>query len=354
MSIKVLSLFSNVGIGETYLHKNNILVKVANDICTDRCILYKHLYPQTEVVCGDITKENVYKEIILKAKSNNCNFILATPPCQGMSIAGKLSQNDPRNMLITKVVDSINDLNPDYVLIENVPKMLKQEIEVSNQPIQILDYIKKSIDSNYVIQSKVLDTADFEIPQTRKRAIILIHKHSVKPLVFPKTGGKKITVKDSIGHLPSLESGQDSEVKWHKAKVHNKNHILWMKHTPSGKSAYENYDNDINEFYPKKDNGKVISGFRTCYKRISWDKPCPTITMCNGAISSQNNVHPGRLLLDGTYSDARVLTLLELFLLTGLPENWNIPDDINENFLRKVIGECVPPKLILELTKCLK
>jgi DNA (cytosine-5)-methyltransferase 1 len=43
--------------------------------------------------------------------------------------------------------------------------------------------------------------------------------------------------------------------------------------------------------------------------------------MCNGAISSQNNVHPGRKLPNGTYSDARVLTIYELMLLTGIPKN---------------------------------
>ena len=49
---------------------------------------------------------------------------------------------------------------------------------------------------------------------------------------------------------------------------------------------------------------------------MHWDKPAPTITMKNGSISSQNNVHPGRLLPNGTYSDARVLTVAELSILT--------------------------------------
>jgi DNA (cytosine-5)-methyltransferase 1 len=47
--------------------------------------------------------------------------------------------------------------------------------------------------------------------------------------------------------------------------------------------------------------------------------------MRNDAISSQRNVHPGRLKKNGTYSDARVLTPLELMLLTSLPKKWNVP-----------------------------
>ena len=72
---------------------------------------------------------------------------------------------------------------------------------------------------------------------------------------------------------------------------------------------------------------------------MSRDKPAPTITMANGSISSQNNVHPGRLQADGTYSDARVLTLKELYILTGLPETWQAPPRASSHLIRKVIGE---------------
>jgi DNA (cytosine-5)-methyltransferase 1 len=68
--------------------------------------------------------------------------------------------------------------------------------------------------------------------------------------------------------------------------------------------------------------------------------------MRNDAISSQRNVHPGRLLKDGTYSDARVLTPLELFILTSLPKDWGIPDDTPEILIRQVIGESIPPLMI--------
>ena len=84
----------------------------------------------------------------------------------------------------------------------------------------------------------------------------------------------------------------------------------------------------------------------TTYKRIEWDKPAPTITMCNGAISSQNNGHPGYLKENGEYSDARVLTLKEILILSGLPDNWKAPEWASENMIREVIGEGVPPRLI--------
>ena len=73
--------------------------------------------------------------------------------------------------------------------------------------------------------------------------------------------------------------------------------------------------------------------------------------MRNDAISSQLNVHPGRLQDDGTYSDARVLTPLELMILNSIPRDWNIPDDTPEILIRKVIGESIPPLLVKKIVE---
>ena len=82
---------------------------------------------------------------------------------------------------------------------------------------------------------------------------------------------------------------------------------------------------------------------------MRWDEPAPTITVRNDCISSQRNVHPGRLLKNGTYSDARVLTPLELMILDSLPEDWNIPDDTPEILIRQIIGESVPPLMVQKI-----
>ena len=73
--------------------------------------------------------------------------------------------------------------------------------------------------------------------------------------------------------------------------------------------------------------------------------------MANGVISSQCNVHPGRKNADGTYSDARALTVYEIMKLFTIPDDWNIPDWANDNFIRKVIGEGVPPLLIQKIVE---
>ena len=339
-----VSLFSNVGIAETYIKTHNIDIVVANELLEKRASFYKYLYPNVNMVQGDITLKEIYDQTLDLSKKLNCEFLLATPPCQGMSVAGKMKQDDPRNSLIKYVVKFIEDLQPNYVLIENVPGILKAYIMINGKKTLITDYIENSLKKlGYFVNPVLIDTADYGTPQSRKRAIFLISKLSKWEIPAKE---KRISVLEAIGHLPSLESGEKSNIKYHYAKIHNERHIEFLRHTPTGKTALHN-----KVYYPKKEDGTRIKGYSTTYKRIDWDKPAPTITMANGSVSSQNNVHPGRLREDGTYSDARVLTLKEIFILTGLPEDWHPPEWASENLIRQVIGEGIPPKLIDRLLR---
>ena len=339
--INGISLFANVGIGETYFKEKGINICVSNELIEKRCDFYSHLYPESKMICGDISDPDVFNELVKEYKENDCDFLMSTPPCQGMSVAGKMDKNDPRNSLIIYAVELIKETRPSNIIIENVHQILKFSILVDDEEVKIVDYIHRELEPlGYFINADVLDCADYGTAQTRKRAIFLIS--NIRKWEFPKKMDK-ISVRDVIGDLPSLESEEKSDIPWHYAKKHNKNHILWMKHTPTGQTAF---DNEV--YYPQKD-GRRIKGYNTTYKRIEWDKPAPTITMCNGAISSQNNVHPGRKLDDGTYSDARVLSILEILRLSGLPDDWNIPDWATDNFIRQVIGEAFPPKFSAKL-----
>ena len=259
-------------------------------------------------------------------------------------MAGKMDPDDIRNTLILKVIEAIKKLDPDYAIVENVVQMLKTGIIFEGEPIKILDLIHQELGDKYNIKSQVMDAADFETPQYRKRAIILLSKKEFKEWKLPKKH-PHITVREVIGDLPSLEAGQKSAIPLHEGKKHNNNHILWMKHTPTGETAHHN---EVN--YPQKD-GRPIKGFMSTYKRMGWDRPAPTVTMANGSISSQNNVHPGTLQNDGTYSDARVLSILEIMRISGIPTNWAIPSWASENLIRHVVGEMVPPKLIYHIVK---
>jgi DNA (cytosine-5)-methyltransferase 1 len=373
-----VSLFANVGIAEALFSEIGVEIKVANEIDEKRVKFYSEVYPETNMICGDITDEKIFKKIINESKKAGVNFVIATPPCQGMSEAGKRDIFDERNQLISYTIDLIKELNPEFVLIENVPTLLKTKIIINDEVVTIPEYVRHELGDAYNInKDTLLKAMDIGVPQMRKRNIFLMTRKDLNlEWIFPAKE-EQINLRDSLGDLPrldpmlregidfTLEKFPDFEKKrdeaekiskWHRPPVHSWKQVEWMMHTPSGKSAIYN---DV--LFPQKNDGERVKAHHNNYRRMNWDKPSRTITQNNGVISSLCCVHPGReYIADGTtlYSDARVLTIFEIFIVSSLPTDWNIPSWADESFIRKVIGEGIPPlmvkKVMLELLKLLE
>lgn len=372
--LKGLSLFANVGIAEAYMKEIGIDIKIANEIDIDRARFYSEVYPETEMICGDITDNEIRSSIVEKSISYNVDFIIATPPCQGMSDAGLRLKYDPRNQLISYAVDVIKKVKPKFVLLENVPQQLKTKIKYNDEIILIPEYIKKELGDDYRFNYNNLVMAkDYGVPQLRERCIFLLVRNDLKyNWEFPEKQ-KEITLFEAIGNLPSLDpklrDGMDltlekfpdfykkqekalSVSKWHFPPTHSWKQVEWMMHTPTGKSAIYN-----EKHYPQKDDGTPVVAHHNHYRRLKWDMPCRTITQNNGVISSLACVHPGREYQskngETLYSDARVLTIYELLIVMSLPLDWNIPEWASESFIRKVIGEGIPSKLVKTIMEAL-
>ena len=365
--MRAVSLFSNVGIAETYFKDIGVHVAVANELLPQRADFYRHLYPNTHMITGDITDPVVYRTIIDAAKKEPVDLLIATPPCQGMSIAGEMNPYDERNSLVKYAIDAVLDLRPTYVLIENVPQQLTTPISYEGVEITIPQYIEKRLGTFYNINTeKVLDTMDYGVPQMRRRAIFLCAEKSTGiRWEFPPKEPKVVTLEEAFKGIPDLwpeikeKEFRDrlpknstealSFHKWHQPMTHVWRNVECMLYTPTGNTAY---DNPVH--YPKKINGERVKGYDTAYHRMFWDKPGSTITTYNFRIGSQNNVHPGRPWKkdengDMMYTDPRVLTIYELMIVSSLPTTWNIPDWATDNLIRTVIGEGIPPLLIKKL-----
>ena len=366
-----LSLFANVGVAETYLDELGIEIKVANELEPKRAKFYSHLYPKTNMIIGDITDEEIRKAIVLESKKNNVDFIIATPPCQGMSLAGKMDKFDKRNQLIYYAIEVIKKIKPKYILLENVPQLLRTKIKVDNVIISIPKYIHKELDDYYnFADENIVSARDYDVPQMRKRNIFLLSRKDMNYVWQVPKKKKTITLRDAIYDLPSvdplLKEGLEETLKlfpnylikkenaekvskFHRPPIHAKKHVIAMMHTPSGCTAF---DNKI--FYPKKDDGTRVNGHYNTYRRFEWDKPARTITQNNGVISSLCCVHPGKPYVQNgevLYSDPRCLTLYELFIVFSLPKDWNVPDWADERFIRRVVGEGIPPMLIKSIVE---
>lgn len=366
---KALSLFANIGVAEAYLKDIGIDVVVANELIERRAVLYSKIYPETHMICGDITSEDIYNKIVSESQACGVDIIMATPPCQGMSTAGQQVKNDDRNLLICQVLNMAQKLMPKYIFIENVPLFYQTKIIVNHTEILIPDLIEKELGKLYKINKYIIDTKDYSVPQTRERAIILMTRKDLnKEWLLPEKDKKIVTMRDAIGDLPPIDPYvtdiSEEELinmfpNFHKRKAdainispwnepphHIKRQVVVMQHTPTGCTAFDN-----EHYYPVKANGEAVKGYHNTYKRQNWDTPAYTVTMDNRKISSQNNVHPGRE--EGKdeegntiFSDARTLTLYELMRIMSLPSDWPVPIGTSEAFLRRIIGEGIPPLFV--------
>ena len=371
--LRGLSLFANVGVAEARLKPLGVDIRIANELVPERARFYADVYPETHMVQGDITDEVLRARVIEEAIEKDVNFIIATPPCQGMSRVGKMEELDVRNQLIYYAVDAIKRIVPEYVLIENVTTILHTKIAVDGKIMMIPDYLQKELGAFYEFNKRtVVRAMDYSIPQIRHRNIyLLVRKDKHIEWEFPASTGT-VTLEQAIGGLPSLDpllrEGMEETLrrfpdferkralaaavsKWHRPPIHSWRLVEWMMHTPTGHSATEN---EIH--YPVKTDGTRVSAHYNQYRRLEWDKPSRCLTQNNGVISSLACVHPGRPYRQNgeeLYSDPRVFSIYELLIISSLPLDWPIPDWADENLIRKVIGEGVPSHLIEVIVQAL-
>jgi DNA (cytosine-5)-methyltransferase 1 len=367
LNFKALSLFANVGIAEIYMNELGVEIVVANELLENRANFYRHVHPKTNMISGDITNRDIFNEVITNSKRAKVDFIIATPPCQGMSCAGRKDPLDPRNNLIFYAIEAIKLIRPRFVILENVPMQQHTLISCNGKNIVIPEYVLNELGEDYDFnERRIVNSMNYGVPQSRSRYIYLLSRKDEKiNWEFPKPSEQIITMREAIGNLPSLDPclREQSEKwrfpqyenkiqeglnisKWHYPPVHSWKQVEWMIHTPSGYSAFKN------KVYFPMTKGRRIKGAPRTYMRMDWDKPATTIMQNSGVISAFSTVHPGRSILESEddtkrfFSDARALSIYELLILSSIPVNWNIPDWADDILIRKVIGEGVPPKLI--------
>ena len=349
------SLFANVGIGTYYLHNQNINYAVANELLGDRAEWHDYIYPNADMVQGDITDPEVYNKLVQLHKQHGCKLVLASPPCQSFSKANnsKGKASDIRTPLFRTNLDVIRDTDTDYTMIENVPDFLNakpKQLKELLGDLTIGEYIKQELENmGYVVNIGVYSAADYGTAQDRQRAIILAAKKELGLWKFPKKDKFRKLLFEAIGDLPSLEPGQqDPERPMHYALDLPACQIEFLKHTPTASSAWKNKK----EYQPVNvDGSESCAQFKASFSRKDWNKPSNTVLTDSGSLGGMINIHPGRPLSDGTYSDCRPLSILELFRITGLPDDYPILEKFikNDKLIREVIGECFAPLHVARL-----
>ena len=346
--------FASVGVGEEKLAQIGLFPSVVNELEEIRCRWYRERHKNAEVIQGSIDDPVIFEKIVVAHLKHKNKLILASPVCRDFSIAGKRNFDNPRARLIFPVLElarRVNDVN-EYILIENVPGFLTASPENwpevnGEEKINLGTYVKRELEKlGYIVNIAVVFGCDYNTAQKRRRAFILASKKG--KWLFPEKDEQWKTLMDVIGHLPSLNNpGDTSKYKWHDfPNGIDEETIKVLRETPTGCSAQDNEE----EFQPrKKDGSRSGAKFQSYNMRNCWGLPAATVMQHNGNPGGHKTIHPGRPLSDGTWTDPRPFSILEILLITGLDANYFIPDWATEELIRNILGDCLLPNVNLAL-----
>ena len=184
---------------------------LATDIDEAACTTIAINNIEIPVLCGDIVNKNIKEEVIKIAKNYGAEIICGGPPCQGFSMAGFRSNDDPRNQLFHDFVDIVKIVSPKIVVFENVEGLLSYENGNTYNEILML-----FSELGYNCLGKLLNTSDYGVPQKRKRVIIICTRKDLKCVpaeLFPepttKEENEKISVFQAISDLETIPCGEE-------------------------------------------------------------------------------------------------------------------------------------------------
>lgn len=375
-----ISLFSGAGVGCYGFKMNGFECIITNELLTKRLnvqIVNKKCRYKTGYLAGDITdptiKTRLFHEIEkweVKHNIKEVDVIIATPPCQGMSVANHKKKNESgRNSLIVQSLKIIHEVQPKFFILENVRTFLSTSCQDSDSKEKTIgEAINFNLGGNYNILSQVLNFKNYGANSSRTRTLVIgVRKdiENVSPYdLFPQEHEPK-TLRELIGDLPSLNKmGEISEDIYHAYREFNVKMLSWIENLKEGQSAFQNKDKARIPHAIRK--GKVIfnkSKNGDKYARWYWDREGPCIHTRNDVLASQNTIHP---------TDNRVFSIREIMLMMNIPNSfkWTKQSSSKLNRLtftekkyflkkeelniRQCLGEAVPTVIFASIAQKIK
>lgn len=369
ITIRIADMFGGAGMGTSLLPQlekeltKQLGIPVKVEVCVaieceeDRCEIYRSLHPGAIVIHGNVKNEADLKEFIRIANEKHAQILCASPVCRSFSAAnkslGKKAHENNRLFLYVKKVIEACDFKA--ILIENVPAFLKARPtnvpELGNQTIG--QYMYTFLNQKYNPTMGILNSADYSVPQTRRRSFILAIKKNLGNWIFPAKHDKWITIQEAIGDLPPLEPFPDPSNPYIYHKLHRwpKETIDVLRYTGPGDSAFLNKPTHR----PKSKSGKTLQYYQSTMYR---DDPNKTKGAILRKSAGKGSCHPGRLMGvdengDKMCSETRPYSILELMIFMGFPRDFRFPAwcDDEEELLRDILGEGVCPPVMNLLLK---
>lgn len=260
-------------------------------------------------------------------------ILVGCAPCQPFSNYSlrynKNGKKDDKWTLIYSFANLIEAVKPDVISMENVPQLRCEKV--------FDDFVNRLKKINYYCSWRVVNCADYGVPQNRKRLVFLASKIGEINLIPPLYDKRHYrTVRDAIGDLPPLRDGEtDPKDPLHRAsKLSQINKRRMEQSIPGG--SWKDWDEDLKLPCHKKSSGK---GYSAVYGRMEWDKPSPTITTQYYGYGNGRFGHP---------EQNRALSMREGALLQSFPPNYQFLDPHHLETNRSIgmhIGNAVPVEL---------
>ena len=347
-SIHLVDLFSGMGCASMGFKDAGFKPAVALEIDPLRCKLYREnigIAPvQADVM--DVSGRDLLRAGGLEMGGRFC--IVGCPPCQSFSSLADTSGTNHetfgrRGGYVDKFTKIVIETMPLAVVFENVQGM------VFGAGRAFLDaHIHALEDVGYDTRFKVVNAANFGVPQNRKRVIaISIRKDIIKKgdmddveMFLDSNVYRQRTVKDAIGNLKPLESGEsDPADPHHRAIDHGPRVLEMIKHIPK--------DGGSRRDMPRRlwldCHKRLTGGAETSYGRMRWDKPSPTITCRCTTPACGRFTHP---VLD------RGITIREAARLQTIPDEVILSKYHRRN--ESIIGDAVPILLARRIAEMLR
>lgn len=263
-------------------------------------------------------------------RKNGIKLLAGCAPCQTFSTYNqKATDSDERWWLLLQFSRLVEDILPDLVTMENVPRLIDQNV--------FGKFVSKLHTIGYSVTYRIINCMDYGIPQHRNRLVLLASRLGQIALFSPSEfSGKSKTVKDAIAHLPKLKAGAcNPKDPLHQCATLSTLNMLRIKSSKPG-GTWRDWPRELVADCHRKSSGKT---YPSVYGRMTWDDPAPTMTTQFFGFGNGRFGHP---------EQDRAISLREGAILQSFPPDYEFTrpgEQVCQKSIGRLIGNAVPVTL---------
>lgn len=338
--VTAVDLFCGAG-GLTHgLLQAGIKVEAGIDVDGEMEHAYEENNPGVKFLSWDVAHKNCSSIEKLFALGKY-KLLAGCAPCQPFSRLTSGRKKHRSWGLLGNFGRFVSGIVPELVTMENVPELADRGREVFERFVRTLEKLEFCVDWRVVHCSK------YGVPQSRRRLVLLasrLGEISIPEGRYPCPSRWK-TVRQTIGDLPPLESGEeDPSDPMHAASLLSPTNLMRVRATPHDGGTWKHWPEELVLDCHRRDSGKT---YGSVYGRMWWEKPAPTMTtLCTG-IGNGRFGHP---------EQDRSITLREAALFQTFPRSykfWPSDQKVNRKAVGRMIGNAVPPMLAREVGRAI-